>query len=141
MMAARKSRKTRSPRRGEYVVFISHSSVDLWIAGQMAKEIRAAGAKPWLDELEMEGGDQIRDRILRGIDACSEAVVLITPQSIKSDWVSFEIGAVSIQRKRVTPVLQYVSHDQLKILADTKSLELNRFDQYLTQLKQRIRKR
>jgi len=140
-MASRKSRKTAPRKSGEYVVFISHSSVDLWIAGQMAKEIKAAGARPWLDELDLEGGDLIRDRILRGIDACREAVVLITPQSIKSDWVSFEIGAVSIQRKRVTPVLQYVSHDQLKILADTKSLELNRFDQYLTQLKQRMRRR
>ncbi|QQS44946.1 MAG: toll/interleukin-1 receptor domain-containing protein [Acidobacteriota bacterium] len=140
-MASRKSKKPATRKRGAYVVFISHSTVDLWIASQMAKEIRNAGATPWLDELELGGGDPIRDRILRGIDACREAVVLITPQSIQSEWVSFEIGAVSMQRKRVTPILQYVPHDQLKILADIKSLDLNRFDQYLTQLKQRMRRR
>lgn len=140
-MASSKSKKPASRKRGAYVVFISHSSVDLWIATQMAKEIRIAGGTPWLDELDLEGGDLIRERILRGIDSCREAVVLITPQSIKSDWVSFEIGAVSMQRKRVTPILQYVPHDQIKILADTRSLDLNRFDQYLAQLKQRMRRR
>jgi hypothetical protein len=41
----------------------------------MAEKIHALGARAWLDEKDLEGGDVIVEEIIRGIDACREAVV------------------------------------------------------------------
>jgi hypothetical protein len=75
-----------------YTVFISHSSKEQWIAGQISKEIKALGAKTWLDQKDLRGGDEIVRSINRGLRASQEAVVLLSANSIKSHWVSFEAG-------------------------------------------------
>ena len=75
-----------------YTVFISHSSKELWIAGQIAKEIELLGAKSWLDKKDLRGGDEIRRTVKRGIRSSQEAVILLSAQSITSQWVIFEVG-------------------------------------------------
>ena len=107
----------------------------------MAEKIKAAGAECWLDEKDLAGGDIIVDDIIRGIDACQEAIVLISPNSVKSQWVSFEIGGVRAQHKRVTPVLNNVKLQQMATMHDIKGIDLNSFDQFLAQLKRRISQR
>lgn len=42
------------------LVFVSHSSKDIWIAKQIAKEIKFADAQPFLDEAEVEVGDEFK---------------------------------------------------------------------------------
>jgi TIR domain len=66
-------------------------------------KIEALGARCWLDEKDLEGGNVIADEILRGIDACKEGIVLISPNSLPSQWIAFEIGGIRAQHKRVTP--------------------------------------
>jgi len=123
-----------------YVVFVSHSSHDEFIASVIAEKIEVLGAKPWLDKLDLEGGDIVLDRIIKGIDECREAVVLVSPVSVDSQWVLFEIGAVHGQHKRVTPILNGVNHDALKPLKGVKSIELNDFKKFLDELQERIKK-
>ncbi len=93
----------------------------------MAEKIQALGAECWLDEKDLEGGDIVVDDIIRGIDACHEAIVLVSPNSVNSKWDSFEIGGVRAQHKRVTPVLNNVRHDELAPIQDIKSIDLNKF--------------
>jgi hypothetical protein len=62
------------------------------IARAIAEKIAAVGATPWLDEKDLAGGDVLGDKIRKGIDACKEAVVLVSPQSTSSQWVIFENG-------------------------------------------------
>lgn len=125
-------------KRLRYVVFISHSSLDAWIAKVMAEKIEALGAKCWLDEKDLAGGDIIAENIIRGIDACHEAIVLISPNSVKSQWVPFEIGGVRAQHKRVTPILNNVKPLQMAPMHDIRGIDLNRFNEFLAQLKRRI---
>jgi predicted nucleotide-binding protein len=87
------SAKRKVQRRKDYLVFISHSSSDRWIAEVIAEKIESIGASCWLDEKDLEGGEVIVDRIINGIDSCDEALVLISPQSVQSQWVAFEIVA------------------------------------------------
>ncbi|MEK6286083.1 MAG: toll/interleukin-1 receptor domain-containing protein [Acidobacteriota bacterium] len=122
-----------------YLVFISHSSTDIWIAEQIDKQIRALGAATWLDKNDLKGGDALVGEIIRGIDACNEAIVLVSPKSVKSHWVIYEIGAVSGQHKRVTPILNQVNHDAIAPMKDVKSIDLNQFDEFLIQLAKRIK--
>jgi hypothetical protein len=137
---ARKAASKRAPRKSsDYVVFISHSSMEIWIAGQLAKEVKAKGAKPWVDVGDISGGDDFYNRIMKAIHDCTEAIVLISPVSSKSQWVSFEIGAVAGQGKRVTPVLNNVPASRMEPLRRVNAIDLNDFDTYLKQLVERIR--
>jgi TIR domain-containing protein len=97
------------------VVFISHSSHDRWIAQVIAEKIESLGAICRLDEKDLEGGDVLVAEIIQGIDACNEALVLISPPSVHSQWVAFEIGGVRAQHKRVTPILNNV-HRRFSVL-------------------------
>jgi hypothetical protein len=133
----RSSKKRRSSR---YVVFVSHSSLDAWIAKVMAEKIQDIGADCWLDEKDLAGGDIIADEIIRGIDAAKEIIVLVSPNSVKSQWVPFEIGAARAQHKRATPILNNVKPQQMSPMQDIKGIDLNGFDRFLAQLKKRIAK-
>lgn len=124
-----------------YVVFISHSSQDSWIARVIAEKVTALGAEAWLDVKDLEGGDSVSDKILEGLDSCHEAVVLVSPNSVGSQWVIFEVGAVWGQHKRVTPILNNVSYEAIIPLKKAKALDLNDFDRFLTELSKRVHRR
>jgi hypothetical protein len=56
-------------RGATYLVFISHSTKDRWIARQMAaiieRKARRYGVRTFLDEVDLEGGDRIAERSKR----------------------------------------------------------------------------
>jgi len=132
------AKSSKRQKRLRYLVFISHSSLDAWVAKAMVEKIEALGAECWLDEKDLTGGDVIAAEIIRGINACYEAIVLISPNSVKSQWVPFEIGGARAQHKRVTPILNNVKPQQMAPLKDIKAIDLNSFDDFLAQLKRRI---
>jgi hypothetical protein len=103
----------------------------------MGKEIEAAGAGIWLDEKDLEGGDVLEDAIQDGIKGAQEGIVLISSRSAKSWWVLYEIGALRILKKRVTPVLLGI--EPKGPLAGLKAIDLNDFGTYLVQLRKRLR--
>ena len=107
----------------------------------LGEKIKALGAECWLDEKDLEGGDIVVDEIIRGINACHEAVVLVSPNSVRSQWVSFEIGGVLAQHKRVTPILNNVKPNEMAPMQGIKAIDLNKFDQFLAELKRRITRR
>ena len=80
----------------------------------------------------------IQEEIIRGIRACNEAMVLISPKSVKSQWVAFEIGAASGLRKRVTPILNNVSPEAMAPMRGIKAIDLNDFEAFLLQLQARM---
>ena len=135
------SAKRRTHGKKQYLVFISHSSSDRWIAEVIAEKIGSLGASCWLDEKNLEGGEVIVESIINGIDSCDEALVLISPQSVQSQWVAFEIGGVRAQHKRVTPILNNVRPDDMTPLKDIKGIDLNKFDRFLVHLNKRIKQR
>ena len=125
-----------------YTVFISHSSKEKWIAGQISKEIKALGAQTWLDLKDLRGGDEIRRSIKRGIRASQEAVVLLSANSITSQWVSYEVGVADSQGKRITPILNNLAPDEtLAPLRGIMPRDLNDFDDFLVELAERIKNR
>lgn len=136
-----KYQATREPRAAPatYTVFISHSSKESWIAQQISKEVVALGAKAWLDLKDLRGGDDIRRSIKRGIRASHEAVVLLSANSITSQWVSYEAGVADSQGKRITPILNNLTPDKtLAPLRGIKAIDLNDFGNFLLELAERI---
>ena len=136
------AKQTPAVKRVRYTVFISHSSRDLWIAQQIAKYIEKSGANYILDRRDFEGGKNIKDEISKGVRECQEVLVLLTPNSKAAGWVFFEVGAASLGKKDLIPVLYSVDQKDkdLEIIADLISIDLNNdFDQkYVGELKKRI---
>jgi hypothetical protein len=111
----------------------------------MARAIREAGkAEPFIDIFDLARGDRIETRIQTELPSCQELVVLLTPWSVRRNWVWTEVGAAWGLGKRVVAVLYGLTiadvereHGGMAALAATNCLELNEFDAYLSELRGR----
>jgi hypothetical protein len=128
-----------------FQVFISHSSVDTWVARQLARCVEDCGAMTFLDEADIEYGDDFEDRILAAARASHELLVLLTPWAVKRPYIWLEIGAIWGQGKRIVGVLHGLTANELVTQEGTPALlkridlvELNRIDTYFEQLRGRI---
>jgi len=74
-------------------VFISYSSKDSSTAKNIAEMLRDNGIEPWLAEDQILPGDKISEKIQKAIKGSEYFVVLLSQNSLKSKWVSTELGA------------------------------------------------
>lgn len=130
----------------DYLVFISHSSKDRWIARQMAAIIERGakryGVRTFLDEKDLEAGASIPEEIRRHLESCEEFLVLLTSLSISRQWVLLELGAAWGLRKRIAAITDKVADDDLPdIIRQTKACELNDFDRFVSELVDRAKRR
>ena len=130
-----------------FQVFISHSSVDTWVARQIARAVEEQGATYFLDEAAMEYGDDFEDKILAAVRASQELLVLLTPWAVKRPYIWLEIGAVWGQGQRIVGVLYGLGVKELMTDEGTPALlkritlvEINKLDEYFDQLAARVKK-
>jgi TIR domain len=128
-----------------YKIFISHSSIDTWVARQLAWYIEDLGASAFLDEADIEYGDDFEERILEAIRTSHELLVLLTPWALKRPYIWLEIGAIWGLGRRVIGVLHGLSPSELVAQDGTPALlkridlvELNNIGMYFEQLQRRI---
>ena len=117
--------------RKRYLVFISHSSKDRWVAKQMVKliEERNKGyVEVFLDEKDIEGGQSIPDSIRNSIEQCDEFLVLLSNRSKDRKWVLIEMGAAWGLRKRIVMIIDKVSPNEMPdLFSPYKAIDLNDF--------------
>ncbi|MGA2591982.1 MAG: toll/interleukin-1 receptor domain-containing protein [Bryobacteraceae bacterium] len=117
---------------------MSHSHKDRWIAKQCARLIEEAGkerVQVFLDEKDIEAGQSIADSVRTGIEGCDEFVVLLSQYSKDRPWVLIEMGAAWGLRKPIIAVIDKIGPNEMPdIISPLKAIDLNDFDQYLTQL-------
>ena len=87
--------------------FISYSSVDVKLARRVAKVLKTLGVEHFLDSKDVHWGDRITDAVREGIVSCTDLIVIVSPASIKSQWVLFEIGQASALAKRILMLLTH----------------------------------
>jgi hypothetical protein len=122
-----------------YLVFISHSAKDRWIAKQIAALIETKGKeyciKTFLDEKDIAGGESIPELIRRNIQDCEEFLVLLSRYSIDHPWVLIEIGAGWVLGKRIITIIDKVTPEEMPdIITPYKAIDLNNFDKYLEEV-------
>jgi hypothetical protein len=129
-----------------YRVFFSHGGDDTYIVKNFLKpKVEASGAYVFLDDGKIEYGDDFRELILRELTLCDELLVLFTKSSLRRPWVLAEVGATLIRSKRIVAVSYGPSEADLQELGvlsllGTKSiLVMDDFDNYVEQLKQRVK--
>jgi hypothetical protein len=86
------------PRLREVKVFISWSK-------QPSKQIARAlhtwmpdmfhEVEPFFSEIDIDRGKRWSAEIAAQLDACSEGVVVITPENVREPWLNFEAGAIA----------------------------------------------
>jgi hypothetical protein len=127
----------------DYLIFISHSSKDRWIAKQTAaiieRRAKRHGVRTFLDERDIKGGDSIPETILATLRDCQEFTILLSPESIFRQWVLVELGAALGLQKYVVPItLNVKPADIPDIIRMTKAYELDDLDDYVRDLVHRV---
>lgn len=102
------------PLAGQHLVFISHRARDTWVARQISREIAARGAETFLDEANLDVGDEFEDRILEALDRTHELVVLITPWALDLPYIWAELGAAWLRRIPIIGLLHGLGASELQ---------------------------
>lgn len=90
-------------------VFLCHSSKDKPFVRDLASGLLKHGFLTWLDEKDMAVGDVLVEEVSRAIELAGAIAVVVSPNSVDSDWVKYELSLASerfIKRDvRVIPIL------------------------------------
>lgn len=134
-----------TPSANTKLVFVSHAGEDTWVARQIAREIAARGARPFLDEADIDVGAEFEEDIREFLDQADELLVLVTPWSLERPYVWAEIGAAWIRRIPIVVVLYGISVSDFQakpnapvFLKKRDMIRLNDIDQYFDQLESRV---
>jgi TIR domain-containing protein len=85
--------------------FFSYSRTDAEFVLRLAQDLRAAGAKVWLDQLDI-GGGQLWDRAVEeALRTSPRQVAVLSPEAVNSQNVMDEVSYALEERKQVIPVL------------------------------------
>ncbi|MEQ8767901.1 MAG: toll/interleukin-1 receptor domain-containing protein [Planctomycetota bacterium] len=93
------------PRDGGYDVFLSYSMKDRAWVSEFAQALRDAGVTAWFDVAELMPGTRWKDEVEEALRASRFLVVILSPESVDSPWVFFEIGAAVADHKFIIPVV------------------------------------
>ncbi len=129
-------------------IFLSHTSEDKPFVRRLKESLENHGVtKVWLDEAEIQIGDSLIKKIDEGLRMTKYIGVILSPRSIKSNWVEKELE-IAMNREIGTGevvVLPLVMEEcdlptflQGKLYADFYSPE--KYDESLQKLLRRLRK-
>ncbi len=85
--------------------FISYSREDSEFVLRMARDLKAAGANVWLDQLDIQPGQRWARALQDAITNAPRFVVILSPASVNSTHVEDEVSFALEERKTIIPVL------------------------------------
>ncbi len=100
-------------------VFISYKHDDRIFANQLIHQIQSAGFRVWIDEEQLRAGDNWREGINTAIRQSFALILIITPESKMSEYVTYEWAFAQGANVKVIPVMLRATpqlHPQLEIL-------------------------
>jgi hypothetical protein len=91
-------------------IFLSHSHADKEFARKLAEDLKRDGVRVWIDEAEIRVGDSLIAKLREGIDLVDYVGVILSPDSVGSTWVKYEVDVAMNQeiagkRVKVLPIL------------------------------------
>jgi cellulose biosynthesis protein BcsQ len=109
----------KSPDAPHWDVFVSHNRVNKdWVRDTVGSW-RALGLRVFFDEDSVEPGDDIVSAIGRAITSARVVVLVLSPSSLNSRWVAFELSMAAFHdvdtasRKIIPVVLEPIDREQL----------------------------
>ena len=115
------------------------------MARQIAREIVACGATPFLDEDAVDVGRDFEEEILEFLDKAHEVVVLLTPWALDRPYIWAELGTAWGRRLPVVAILHGIAVSEIRsmpglpvFLKKRDMIELNEIQKYFDQLRMRV---
>jgi TIR domain len=133
----------KSNAKRPYQIFVSHATADKWLATILCEKLEEAGASTFRDDRDIDGGDEIPERIRTEIKRSRELVVLLTPSSVTRPWILLEVGAAWGWSKaiRITPILCHVDVDPIPgIIKSKKAVHINDCANLVAEVRKRVKK-
>ncbi|MGZ9164493.1 MAG: TIR domain-containing protein [Anaerolineales bacterium] len=86
-------------------IFISYSRKDIAFVRELAGDLEKAGYDVWWDLTDLRGGDDWPRVIPAAIESSQYVIVVLSPNSVISDWVEKEYTQALGLRKKIIPIM------------------------------------
>ena len=86
-------------------IFISYSRKDMDFVRKLAGDLEKAGYDVWWDITDLRGGDDWVRQIPEAIRLSQFFLVILTPDSVESEWVRKEYTQALSLRKKIIPIM------------------------------------
>jgi TIR domain/Pentapeptide repeats (8 copies) len=101
-----------------YTCFISYSSADEDFCRRLHGRLQDAGLRVWFAPHDIQGGQKLHEQIDQAIRVYDKLLLVLSPHSMQSPWVEFEIRRarrreVAEQRRLLFPV-RLVDYEAIK---------------------------
>lgn len=87
------------------IYFFSYARKDSDFVLKLAKELRAAGANVWIDQLDILAGQRWDKAVEDSLRSCKGMIVALSPESVGSNNVMDEVAYALGDNKLVVPIL------------------------------------
>ena len=91
--------------------FISYSHIDKAHVDEIIEILDDNKINYFLDEKDIEWGEDITVEIQKAISKTTHLIIVISPASLKSSWVSYEVGMAAGKGIKLLPFLTHPSLD------------------------------
>lgn len=85
-------------------IFISYSHKDSDYVQKLVKALENEGFNPWMDG-RLEYGSQWPLELQEHLDTCQALILVMTPNSLQSEWVQSELNRAKRKNKPIFPLL------------------------------------
>jgi TIR domain/Restriction endonuclease len=89
--------KANIPEEKRRRIFLSYASEDKDVARTVADGLRSSGLEVWFEQWELASGDSISERIGEAVASSDVIVVLLSPDSLASNWVAHELNTALLR--------------------------------------------
>jgi hypothetical protein len=86
-------------------IFISYSRKDMEFVRKLAGDLEQAGFDVWWDITDLRGGDDWVRSLPAAIEASQFFIIVLTPNSIESEWVQKEYTQALTLHKKIIPLM------------------------------------
>lgn len=86
-------------------IFISYSRKDIDFVRKLAGDLEKANYDVWWDLTDLRGGDEWVTRIAAAIEESETVLVVLSPNSLQSEWVRKEYTQAIGLHKRIIPIM------------------------------------
>lgn len=112
-------------------IFISYSHVDKEIIENITSIFDKLGIGYFQDVKDIQWGEKITDKVKQALDKVTHIILIISPASLKSQWVSYETGYAKAKNIIILPFLIHPSLELPSYLKDTSyKTKLSDLEQY-----------
>ena len=104
-------------------VFLCHSSKDKGFVERLAFDLEKVNVGVWFDKWEIRVGDSLIDKISEGIELNDYLAIIISNNSIESEWVKREVNAAlmhELEEKKVVVLPILIDDCKIPVLLKEK---------------------